>query len=119
METCSDMTKSPETTVRQQGVAAYWDDYAGIKTEHFGKVIWPSWQDALRHVAAEARRMGAPGQALVFDEYDAQYLLDRVVVIWNTPVMSEQPKDKRVVDFDGSIPKTYKTVSTRLGNIPQ
>lgn len=113
------MTKPAETTVRQQGVAAYWDDFQKTKTEFMGRVIWPSRLEALHHAAAEARRMGAPGQALVFDEYDAQYMLDRVVVIWNTPVMSEQPKDKRVIDFDGSIFKTYKTVSTRLGNIPR
>lgn len=101
------------------GVVAYWDEFLSEKAVRFGRVYWPSREEAIRAAAAEARMKGAPGQALVFDEYDANYLVDRVVVAWRTPVGTEQPPDKKVIDFDGSIIKTYKVVSRRLGNIPR
>lgn len=113
------MTNPAETTPISHWVVAYWDDYLSEKTVRFGRVYWPSRGEAIRAAAAEARMKGAPGQALVFAEYDVSYMADRIVVSWRTPVGSEQPPDKKVIDFDGSILKTYKVVSQRLGNIPR
>ena len=111
--------KSAETTVVQRWVAVYWDDMLEQRFTRYGNLYVPSRQEAIQEAAKEARRQGAPGQALVYDEYNATYLADRVVVLWNTPIMSEQPADKKVIDFNGSIIKTYKVASRRLGNIPQ
>lgn len=116
------MTKPAETTVVEHWVQARWDDYFSEKTERFGHVIWPSRLDALFHAASEARLKGAPSQALVFDQFDASYLIDMVVVRWRTPVGTEQPEDITRVnpeDVGNKFLRRTETISRRLGDIPR